>query len=128
MQDVNSLYLPRQLASTDPDRLAFQMCNSGEAVTYQQLEARANQGAHLLRDEGIAIGDHILILMENRRAFLEICFAADRSGVYYTTVSTYLTLDELAYIAQNCGAKLAIISDRFIELASQLQALGGADL
>ena len=96
MQDVNSLYLPRQLASTDPDRLAFQMCNSGEAVTYQQLEARANQGAHLLRDEGIAIGDHILILMENRRAFLEICFAADRSGVYYTTVSTYLTLDELA--------------------------------
>ena len=128
MQDANSLYLPRQLASTDPDRLAFQMCNSGEAVTYQQLEARANQGAHLLRDQGIEIGDHILILMENRRAFLEICFAADRSGVYYTTVSTYLTLDELAYIAQNCGAKLAIISDRFIELASQLQALGGADL
>ena len=36
--------------------------------------------------------------MENRREFLETCFAADRSGLYYTTVSTHLTADDIRYI------------------------------
>ena len=115
-------YLPRRLARIEPNRLAFQMCGSGESVTYAQLETRANQGAHLLRAKGVRSGDHILILMENRREFLEVCFAADRCGIYYTTVSTHLSFEELAYIASDCGAKLAVISDTFTPAASGLLA------
>lgn len=96
------------------------MCASGESVTFAQLEARANQGAHLLRSLKIGISDHIAILMENRREFLEICFAADRAGVYYTTISTHLTRDEIAYILEDCGAKLLIASDRFLDLLGDL--------
>ena len=29
--------------------------------------------------------------MENRLAFMEICWAAQRAGLYYTAISRYLT-------------------------------------
>ena len=111
-------YQPRhQPANAD----AFVMCSSGETVTFGELEARANQGAHLLRQSGVCAGDHIALLMENRREFLEICFAADRTGVYYTTISTHLTYDEIAYIVKDCGACMVIGSDRYLDSLQSLQ-------
>jgi fatty-acyl-CoA synthase len=104
---------PFQPRSHPPDRLAFRMCATGEEVSFGELEARANRGAHLLRSLGVRRGDHIAILMENRCAFLELCFAADRTGVYYTTISTHLTRDEISYICGDCGAKVLITSPKF---------------
>ena len=121
MSTENSVYLPRELARLEPSRLAYKMSATGEEVTFYQLEERANQGAQLLRKAGIGIGDHILILMENRREFLEVCFAADRAGIYYTTASTHLTFDELHYVALDCGAKLLILSDKFRDEALRLR-------
>lgn len=117
-------YQPRAHAQKDPAAIAYVMCATGEAVSFAELEARANQGAHLLRDAGIRRGDHIAILMENRREFLEVCFAADRSGVYYTTISTHLTAEEIAYILHDCGARVLISSDRMLDnLAGVLPVL-----
>lgn len=113
-------YQPRTYALNDPSGTAFVICATEESVSFAQLEARANQGAHLLRGTGLVSGDHIAILMENRREFLEVCFAADRSGVYYTTISTHLTPDEIAYIVQDCGARVLITSDRMLASLPQL--------
>ena len=113
-------YQPRAHARKDPAAIAYVMCATDERVTFAQLEARANQGAHLLRRAGLRRGDHIAILMENRREFLEVCFAADRSGVYYTTISTHLTTEEIAYILQDCGARLLITSDRLLDSLAHL--------
>ncbi|GAB5468475.1 MAG: acyl-CoA synthetase [Rhodospirillales bacterium] len=122
---MTDIYCPDHHAATDPDRLAYCLCDSGETVSFGQLTARSNQGAHLLRGEGVETGQHILILMENRREFLEVCFAADRAGVYYTTVSTQLKLDEIVYIARDCGARVLVLSDHFAPLAEALRkALG----
>ncbi len=122
---MNETYSPDDFAEADPDRLAFYICDSGETVSFAQLVTRANQGAHLLRDLGVQTGDHILILMENRREFLEVCFAADRAGIYYTTVSTQLRAEEIIYIAHDCGARVLIVSDHFAPLAEALRtALG----
>ncbi len=101
---------PYQPRHHDPAKPAFVICETGETVTFGALEARANQGAQLMRAAGIGIGDHIAILMENRREFLEICFAADRAGVYYTTISTHLAPAEIAYILDDCGARMLITS------------------
>ena len=115
--DLSAPYQPRAQA---PDTTAFVMCSSGEVVTFGELEKRANQGAHQFRIAALNTGDHIAMLMENRREFMEICFAADRAGVYYTTISTHLTQDEIAYILQDCGARLLIVSERFLPLLKTL--------
>src|SRR4051794_4648516 len=92
-------------ALSHPDKIAYQMAGTGKAITYRELDELSNQGAHLFRTLGLKPGDHIAFLMENRLAFMEIAWAAQRSGLYYTAISRYLTKDEIAFIGKDCGAK-----------------------
>jgi len=103
---------PSVHARTQPNKIAYQMAGSGKAITYRELDELSNQGAHLFRSLGLKAGDHIAFLMENRLAFMEICWAAQRSGLYYTAISRYLTQDEIAYIVKDCGARLVITSPK----------------
>jgi len=111
---------PSIYARTQPDKIAYQMAGSGKAITYRGLDEVSNQGAHLLRSLGLKEGDHIAFLMENRLAFMEICWAAQRSGLYYTAISRYLTQDEIAYIVRDCGARVVITSPK---CADQIKGL-----
>ena len=43
---------PGKYASQHPDRPAFIMAKTGEAVSYRDFEARSNGLAHLLRAKG----------------------------------------------------------------------------
>jgi len=101
---------PCHFAQSAPDRAAYIMAGSGEVVTYKQLEDRSNQIAQLLRDFGLKAGDGIAIYMENNARYLEICWAAQRSGLYFTCVSSQLTAPEAAYIIDDCNAKVFISS------------------
>jgi fatty-acyl-CoA synthase/long-chain acyl-CoA synthetase len=111
---------PSVHARTQPDKIAYQMAGSGKAITYRELDELSNQGAHLFRSLGLKAGDHIALLIENRLAFMEICWAAQRSGLYYTAISRYLTQEEIAYIVRDCGARLVITSPK---CAEQIQGL-----
>jgi fatty-acyl-CoA synthase len=111
---------PSITAQTYPHKPAIIMGDSGEMVTYRQLDERSNQGAHLFRSLGLTAGDHIGIMMENNRQFLEICWAAQRSGLIYTPISTHLKRDESAYVLENCGAKLFIGSLNLAEIGEQI--------
>src|SRR5260370_12196383 len=106
---------PSVYARTQPDKIAFLMAGSGKAITYRELDELSNQGAHLFRSLGLKAGDHIALLIENRLAFMEICWAAQRSGLYYTAVSRYLTEGEIAYIVRDCGARVVISSPKCAE-------------
>ncbi|HWX64750.1 acyl-CoA synthetase [Bradyrhizobium sp.] len=107
-------------ARTQPNKIAYQMAGTGKAITYRELDELSNQGAHLFRALGLEAGDHIALLMENRLAFMEICWAAQRAGLYYTAISRYLTKDEIAYIVQDCGAKAFITSPKCAEQVRNL--------
>ncbi|HEX8109047.1 MAG TPA: AMP-binding protein, partial [Kofleriaceae bacterium] len=112
---------PSHHARIHPDKIAYRMARSGDAISYRELDARSNQGAQLFRALGLQAGDHIALVMENRLEFMAICWAAQRSGLYYTTISSYLTRDEVAYIVADCGARLVIASPRYGD------SLGGVD-
>jgi long-chain acyl-CoA synthetase len=66
---------PGDYAKQHPDRAAFIMASTGEAVTYHEFEARTNQLAHLLRAEGLVPLDHYSVFMENNSRCLEACAA-----------------------------------------------------
>ncbi len=97
------------------------MAGSGEAVTYAQLDDRSNQLAQLLYDRGLRPGDTVAVCMENNARYLEVTWAAQRSGLYYTCVSSRLTVGEADYIVNDCGAKAYITSWDRRELAEQLR-------
>lgn len=100
-----------------PDKPAFIMASTGEAVTHGELDRRSNKGAHYFRSLGLKTGDSITVFMENNRHFLEICWAAHRAGLYYACTSSYLTAPEVAYIANDCEAQVFISSTAKAEIA-----------
>jgi long-chain acyl-CoA synthetase len=104
-------------ATQHPDRPAFIMASTGEAVNYRDYEARTNRLAHLLRSEGLMRLDHYAIFMENNNRYLESCGAGERSGLYYTCVNSFLTADELAYILNNSESQVLITSRSKVEVA-----------
>jgi long-chain acyl-CoA synthetase len=99
------------------------MAATGETVTYGELEARSNQGAHLFRACGIAAGDAVAIFMDNSPRYYEVLWAAQRSGVRFTCVSSKLTTGEVEYILQDSGAKALIVSAGLADVALQVAAL-----
>jgi long-chain acyl-CoA synthetase len=114
---------PFHHAKTQPDRAAYIMAGSGETVTYKELDERSNQGAHLFRKLGLKGGDVIAIFMENNARYFEIAWAAQRSGLYYTCISSKLTAGEVEYILGDCGAKVLITSAAMGEIADEIAGL-----
>ncbi|MGP1680610.1 MAG: acyl-CoA synthetase [Burkholderiales bacterium] len=114
---------PSHHARTQPDKLVYLMAGSGKTLTYRRLDEASNRGAQLLRSLGLKPGDHMALLFENSLHFFELCWAAQRSGIYYTAISTYLVAEEIAYIAGDCGAKLLVVSDALKPLAEKLAPL-----
>src|SRR4249919_148537 len=102
-----------------PLQPAFIMAQTGEAVTYRELEARCNRLAHLFRKRGLQRLDHYAIFMENNNRYLEACGAGERSGLYYTCVNSYLTAGELAYILVNSESRILITSVAKLEVARE---------
>lgn len=86
------------------------MGSTGEVITYREYEDRCNRLARLFRDQGLRRGDHVAIFMENNSRYLETEGAADRTGLYYTLVNSYLSPEELAYIVNDCQARVLITS------------------
>lgn len=97
-------------AQTRANAPAVIMAGTGETITYGELEARTNRLAHFLRSRGLKRLDHYAIFMENNARYIECCGAGERSGLYFTCINSYLTADELAYIVDNCDAKVLIFS------------------
>ena len=52
-------------------------------------------------------------------SYAEVCAAGERAGLYYTCINSYLTADELAYILDNCRARLLVTSTARLEVARQ---------
>jgi long-chain acyl-CoA synthetase len=104
-------------ASSSPDKPAIIMASTGETITYQQFEEDSNRVAHLFRRAGLNHGDAVAIMMENHPWFFRICWGAHRAGLQYTAASSRLTLGELEYILNDCGAKAFITSKAKADIA-----------
>lgn len=108
---------PGDTPQKHPNRPAFIMADSGETVTYVELEARSNRLAHFLRSQGLNRLDHYSVFMENNPRYIESCTAGERAGLYYTCINSYLTAEEVAYILRNSESKLLITSSARVDVA-----------
>ena len=96
----------RVVAHETPDRPAV-VC--GEArLSYAEVEALANRLAAVFRSLGLVRGDHAAVLLGNRPEALAIAWGAYRCGVYLTPIATSLAPREIAYLIDDCDAKVVI--------------------
>jgi long-chain acyl-CoA synthetase len=111
---------PGAHARTHPDKPAYAMAASGETVTYRRLDEGSNRFAHLLRRLGLRPRDGIALCLENDARYYEIVWGAQRSGLYYTAVSTRLTPGELEYIVNDSGAQVLVVSATLAPVATAI--------
>ena len=111
---------PRDYAQSDPERPAYIMYGSGESMSYAQLDERSNRCAQLLRNCGLKIGDGIAIFMENNIHYLELCWAAQCSGLYFTCIPTHLGIEEVEYIINDSNARIIFTGTETAHIAQAL--------
>jgi long-chain acyl-CoA synthetase len=99
------------------------MATSGDVVTFAAYEAAANQVAQLLRDSGLVRGDHVAIFMDNDYRMLMCEGGAERAGLYYTCVNSYLSVEEVAYIVNDSQSRVFLTNAAKSEVAFQLPPL-----
>ncbi|GIT45712.1 MAG: hypothetical protein Ct9H300mP12_02970 [Acidimicrobiales bacterium] len=104
------LQYPGRWAAEAPNRAAIVMAESGQTMTFAELDAEANRISRLLQGLGIGPGDHVAFCLENRIEFLALAWGAHYAGSYYTAISSRLTADEIAYIVDDCGARVFVTS------------------
>jgi long-chain acyl-CoA synthetase len=111
---------PGRHALERPSHPAIIMGGSGSFLSYRELNDRSNRVARLFWDAGLRFGDHVAVLMENRPEFFEVCWGAQRSGLFYTCINWHFNADEAAYIIDDCDAQVLVVSEMFGAVASEL--------
>ncbi len=107
-------------AKTRPDHPAIVMAESGQVVTYKELDERSMRLAQLWHARGLRRGDHVAILLQNQAEYFDAVWAALRSGLYYTPVNWHLTAPEANYIVSDCGARSVVTSYSLRGVASEI--------
>lgn len=119
---------PARIAAERPDDIALVLVGAevgaadtttmswGDVVDASARLARAFSRA------GLEPGDGVAVLCTNRLEAIVAAWAALRSGLYCTPISTWLTIEEAAYVVDDCAARALVASAELAELAMQLSA------
>ena len=99
-----------------PDATALRF--KGRTITWTQLDGRVTALAGALHRRGVGSGDRVMILMLNRPEFIEATLAAHRLGAIAVPVNFRLTVPELAYLVENCGAAVVLTEPALVALAA----------
>ncbi len=100
------------LAAEDPDHLAL-VDPSGREVAAGELLASCNQLVHGLRAMGLQPGDAIAMVLPNSVEVFELYLAVLQAGWYLIPINFHLVGPEIAYIVQDCEAKVFVAHERF---------------
>lgn len=117
--------LDRQVEAGLGDRPALRF-DRGE-WTYRELEREVGLAAAGLLALGIGRGDRILFRSRNVPPFCATLLAAFKVGAVAVLSSTLLKDDDLAYILDNSGARVAVTLEEFAEPLRTLQSQGRLD-
>lgn len=107
-------------ARNTPDKPAVIVAETGDAVTYRQLDDNSTALARVLHDAGLRPGDVVAVISDNAAQVFDVYWAAHRSGLYITAINHHLTADEAAYIVNDSGARALIVSAALRDMAGDV--------
>jgi long-chain acyl-CoA synthetase len=117
---AEAVFTPTWHAEHTPDVPAIIMGATGESVSFAELDDASRRLARAFRSHGLREGSHIAVVMENNLAFLEVTWAAQRSGLYYTVINNHLLAAEVQYVLDDCGAAALVSSPAMADVVTEL--------
>jgi acyl-CoA synthetase (AMP-forming)/AMP-acid ligase II len=104
----------RRSAYMFPEKTA--VVYGGRRYSYSELEERVNRLSSRLREAGLEKGDRVAFLCPNTPPMLEGHFAVPAAGLVLVAINTRLGKDEVSYIVEHSGAKMAFVDAELEEL------------
>ncbi|RSD09445.1 amino acid adenylation domain-containing protein [Amycolatopsis eburnea] len=92
------------------DPAAVAILFESESLTYGELNARANQVAHHLLDDGVRRGEVVGVLMERGFEFAVAVLGVLKSGAAYTLLDPSYPAERLAAVTEQAGVKRVLDS------------------
>ncbi|MFI6870511.1 acyl-CoA synthetase [Nocardia sp. NPDC050406] len=96
-----------------PDNVA--LVDDTRSVTYAELEARANQLAHYLREQGVQPGDKVGIYSRNTIEAVEAMVAVFKARAVMINVNYRYVENELQYIFENSDMAALVVERRYTD-------------
>jgi fatty-acyl-CoA synthase len=90
----------------------------GNTITWAGLRDRVAKLGGALSRRGVGPGDRVMILMLNRTEFVESVLAANMIGAIAVPVNFRLTPPEIAFLVDDCGARVMITEPVLAPVAS----------
>ncbi len=114
---------PGHHAQQAPERAALVVAGTGAITTFAELDDSSNQLARVFWASGLRPGDHVALFSENHPRYFEVYWAAMRSGLYLTPINRSLTAPEVAFIVEDCNARVVVTSELLGDTAEALPDL-----
>ena len=101
-----------------PDRIA--LVDRDLALSFSELDERANRIAHHLAASGIGVGDHVGIYGHNSHEWVEAMLGCFKIRAIPINVNFRYVADELAYIFDNADLSGLVFDRQFAPLAAEV--------
>ncbi|MBG1251485.1 non-ribosomal peptide synthetase [Burkholderia pseudomallei] len=96
----------RRTAARQPDALA--LAATGRALTYGELARATDALGHMLVEHGVTPGDRVALAVGERAMQTRLALAILKVGAAYVPVDLANPPERLAYLLDDCGAKLVL--------------------
>ncbi|GAA4815000.1 class I adenylate-forming enzyme family protein [Tomitella cavernea] len=109
-------------ARTYRDREMIYCATTGRRFTFGEVDTRVNRLAHGLMGLGLAKGDTVAYLFNNRAEIVEVFFALAKAGLVGVPLNYRLAAPEVVDLVRSCEAKALICAEGYVDVAAEVHA------
>ena len=120
--------LCRQAAAAWPDRTALVFDETGEALTFAEIDARSDRIAAALAARGVGPGDRVALMLPNCPGFPLAWLGIAKAGAVTVAVNVFYKTADAGYLLSHSGARLVVTSNTFVDLLAAVADAGAAPL
>ncbi len=93
-----------------------------KALTFAELNARANRVANVLKSLGVNVGDRVAIMVHNSIEGVEVGAACTKIKAIQVPVNYRLRAREVAYVLNDSEAKVVVAGPELVQVVEQARA------
>jgi len=93
-----------------------------EVISFAELNEGSNRVANALVAMGVEKGDRVAFLGKNHPLYFEALLGAAKIGAVMTPVNWRLAAPEVAYILDNCEARIVFVGEGFADILAKVRS------
>ncbi|WP_170026566.1 AMP-binding protein [Actinomadura oligospora] len=113
--------LVRRAAALWPERVAWTFDETGERLTFAEVDRRTDTLAALLAAHGVRPGDRIAVMVRNRPAFPLSWLAAAKIGAAMVPVNTGYRQYDATHVIAHAGCRVILTTGEFVPLIEEIR-------